>query len=232
MRWIAVLIFAGSCESGFAPKPLPELVKPAPPVVATAASARLLLPPGESLIWQVHADGIVIGRAELVVSNDEVHSKFATNALASMFAPVRYELATALDRAGARPRAAEETIAIAGDTSHAAATFDGTHAAIDATNLDAPAPIHTLHTALGWLRAWARDGAPPAVVYVVHDRELYRIEIAAPVRETLRERATLRFDAHAGAVALVVWLSDDAKRTPLRIVAKAGGIDVVAELVT
>ncbi|HEY1558607.1 MAG TPA: DUF3108 domain-containing protein [Kofleriaceae bacterium] len=231
MPRLAVLIFAASCEHAFTPKPLPVLLVPPPPVVATTGKP-LLLPPGESLIWEVHSAGIAIGRAELVVTGDEVRSRFATNALASMLEPVRYELDTALDRAAARPVRADETIAIAGEVSHATATFTGNHAVIDATALNAPAPIHTLHSALGWLRANARVDAPPALIYLVHDRELYRVEVGTPVREMLRDRPTLRCDVHAGGLGLVVWLTDDAARIPLRIVAKSGDIHVVAELVT
>jgi len=231
MRRAVVLIFAASCEGSFAPKPLPELVVPPPPVVATSVRP-LLLPPGESLIWEVHSGGIAIGRAELVVTGDEVHSRFSTNALASMLEPVRYELDTALDRAAARPARVDESISVGGEVSRESATFAGNRANLDAAHVDAPGPIHTLHSALGWLRANARLDAPPTLLYILHDRELYRVEVGTPVRESLRDRPTLRFDVHAGDLGLVVWLSDDAERIPVRIIAKVGDLHIVAELVT
>src|SRR3954470_18512038 len=96
-----LLLLLAACEPHLIPRPLPELVPPPPPVIVQIT--ELDLPPGEQLIWEVHAEGIAIGRAEWTVTEDEVHSTFGTNDLASMFSSAHDELFTHFDRAAARP---------------------------------------------------------------------------------------------------------------------------------
>lgn len=229
MRRLAMLCLL-ACEPRLSPRPLPELVH-SPPAVVAVHPIALLLPAGESLIWEIEVGGVAIGRAELAVSEDDVRSWFTTNALASLLAPVRYDLATALDRRAGRPVRADEQLAIDSARTHSTAAFSGTHVAIDGVDHAAPAPVHTLHTALGWSRAWARVGAPPAVLYVLYGGDVVRVELAPPVRERLRERAALRLDARAGELTITLWLSDEVTRVPLRVVARAGTFHLVAELV-
>src|SRR5207244_4315061 len=100
------------------------------------------------------------------------------NELASMFSPARDELITHIDRAAARPLGVHETLEIDGETHHFDAPLDGS--------------AHTLHTALGWLRAWARVGAASASILVVHAGDLYRVDIVSPVRDEIDGKPMLR----------------------------------------
>lgn len=225
----ALLVLAACGEPHLIAKPLPELVAPAPTAIVTAGP--LELPPGESLIWEVRAQGMTIGRAELVVDGDQVRSHFETDTLASMFASVRYELVTTLDRAAGRPSAALETLAVDGEVTRRTAQVTGTSYTIGDARGEAPGPVHTMQSALGWVRAWAREDASPAALFVIHDGALHRVDFARPRLEKLDDRSALRVDGHAGAMTLTVWLSTSPTHVPLRIVARAGKTQITAELI-
>ena len=109
--------------------------------------------------------------------------------------------------------------------------FGGTSYVISGARHDAPAPAHTLHSALGWVRAWARADAAPAELYVVHDGDLYRVDLATPTRDTVDDKPALRVDGHAGALSISLWLSTDAAHLPLRIVARTGSLQITAQLI-
>ncbi|MDB4954988.1 MAG: hypothetical protein JWO36_2557 [Myxococcales bacterium] len=230
---IAAVVWLASCgETHIIAKPLPELV------IAQKAQAvhatELLLRPSESMIWDVHAQGLTIGRAELVVGTDDVHSRFKTGTLASAFSSVDYELTTVLDRPAARPSSASETLQIDGETKHFEASFDALGYTIDGKTRPA-AGVQTLHSALGWLRAWARPDGHPSSILVVEVGRLYKLDVAQPLAEELDGKKTLRVDGHiAGAadpIAFTLWLSAGTDRTPLRIVATVGTLRVTAELI-
>jgi hypothetical protein len=80
-----------ACASHLAPQPLPPLVAAAPP---SPAGGGVLVIPGEHLIWEVAADGVTIGRAELIVRPAEIESRFQTDGIAVMFADVHEHLIT------------------------------------------------------------------------------------------------------------------------------------------
>jgi len=229
MRRAALALLAACGEPHLIPRPLPELVAPPPTVIATAGG--LELPPGESLIWEVRAQGMTIGRAELVVHGDEVHSRFATDDLASMFSRVSYELVTTLDRAAARPIAAAEVVSVDGETTRRSARFAGETYAIDDARGQAPGIVHTMQSALGWVRGWVREDAPPATLFVIHDGDLYRVDLGMPHLEVFEAQHALRVDGRAGSFAVTVWLSTSPAHLPLRIVARHGKLHVTAELV-
>jgi hypothetical protein len=100
--------------------------------------------------------------------------------------------------------------------------------------------VHTLHSALGWLRSWAGPDAQPGHIHILHRRRLYRLELGAPLRETApgRSTAALRVDCHAlpvdgkgDGILLTVWLSDDERRAPLHLDAVVDGMRVLADLI-
>src|SRR5689334_14920182 len=105
MRIPLLLSLLGLAACGRGPSvpiaPLPELVMPAAPA-APLAVRELLLVPQEKMIWDVHWRGLTIGRVELAVDGDEVHSRFRTGAVVSTVTAIDHELATVLDRARAR----------------------------------------------------------------------------------------------------------------------------------
>jgi hypothetical protein len=197
------------------------------PVVVAAkpkpgAPRTLLLVAGESWVWDVQLQGMSIGRAELVVGEKVVLSRFATSRLASAFAHVRAEEQTVLDRAAAAPISAHESLDIDGDHDVRDTPLAGTDR-------------HTLHTALGWLRAWATPDAPASTLKIEHLGKTYTLEVARPVPEMIDDRHALRVDAVLrGAprpVTLTIWLSADDKREPLRIAIASNDIHVTAQLI-
>jgi hypothetical protein len=241
MRCLVAVTFLIACGRlpAFPVKPLPELVSAEVPS-APLAIAALALESGESLIWDVHWKGITIGRAELVVSEREVRSRFKTGALASAMVSIEYELETALDRAAARATTATERLAIHGETTLLAVTFDGASYAIDGRSFALPGgnPGQTLHSALGAVRAWAAADARPGFLLIVHAGQLVRLDVARPVAEQLQGTKTLRVDGRVRPqgdnrkpLSVTVWLTDDQKRTPIRIEITAAGERVTAELI-
>ena len=224
-----LLVLAACGEPHLIAKPLPELVAPPPPSIVTTGS--LQLPPGESLIWEVRAEGMTIGRAELVVDGDQIRTRFATDALASMFERIGYELVTTVDRAAASPITALETLSVDGQTTRRSVRLAGATYEIDDAHGQAPGTVHTMQSALGWVRAWASEDAKPASLFVIHDGDLYRVDLARPRLEMVDDRQALRIDGHAGALSLSVWIATAGAHVPLRIVARAGKLRVTAELI-
>lgn len=109
-------------------------------------------------------------------------------------------------------------------------------------DLAAPAPrLHTLHSALVWMRGWARDGAAPSHLAVEFERRRYRLDTMSPVREPApgMDVPALRVACRIlplgrrdlAAIAVTVWLSDDDRRLPLVLDATRGGMRVVATLI-
>ena len=225
--------------------PLPELVMPESPA-APIAVRELLLLPQEKLIWDVHWKGLTVGRVELTVDGDLVHSRFRTGAVVSTVTSIDHELATVLDRPGARAASQREALTVNGEARTIDAVFDGAGYRIAGQPPQAirRGSVHTLHSALGALRAWARPGARPGFLTVLIAGEPVQLEIAEPVPEELRDRQALRIDgralgghaaidgagAGAGAIAIKLWLRAGEDRTPLRIELATDEARVTAEL--
>jgi hypothetical protein len=225
-RTLLLACVVGCSEPHMIARPLPALVAAQPPVL-NATVSHLLLEPHETLIWEVSSEGLTIGRAELVVGDDDVHSRFATDGLASAFTRVHYDLSTVLDRAAARPSTAHELLDVDGTRTEIASVFDGPIYTIGDAHHTAPATAHTLHSALGWLRAWASPGARAVSLFVVYMGTVFRLDVAQPMQEEGR----LRIDGHAGEIAISIWFSESSARIPLRIVATSGSLHLTAELI-
>jgi Protein of unknown function (DUF3108) len=246
MRLVAILFIAACAPPPQVPhKPLPELVSSAQPATPLPVTA-LALPPGESLIWSVHWKGLTIGRAELSVSDREARSRFKTDALVNTMVSIEYDLATIFDRATARVTSATENLTINGETKQVAETFDGASYAItgdeagDGRSFSVPGgnPGHTLHSALGAIRAWAAPEARPGFLFIVHAGQLARLDVMRPVTEELQGTKTLRVECRVRPgidkmepFAVTVWLTADQKRAPIRIEVTNAGEHVTAELI-
>src|SRR5262245_44588625 len=142
-----VAVCLAGCEPPLAHQPLPELAAARAPTPLIVRELRL--PPGESLIWSVSLHGLTIGRVELVVGPDEVHSRFRTGGLASSVASVRHDLVTGLDRTAARASTEHETLVVDGETTEVSAAFDATGYSVAGRAHAVPGGVHTLHSALG-----------------------------------------------------------------------------------
>jgi hypothetical protein len=204
---------------------------------ATAITVReLLLVPQEKMIWDVHWKGLTIGRVELAVEADEVHSRFRTGAVVSTVTSVQHELATVLDRTGARAASQREALTLDGTARTIDAVFDGAGYRIEGQPPQTikRGRVHTLHSALGALRAWARPGARPGFLIVLFAGQPIRLEVGEPVAEQLQDRATLRIDGRAtggeAPATVTIWLRAGEDRTPLRIELASEDSRVTAEL--
>jgi hypothetical protein len=215
-RLLVLVVCACGGEPRFVAKPLPPLAG-ADPTSRELSLGRFVLVPGESFIWEVHLRGHTIGRAEMTVEEGLVASRFRTGLLVSAMANVEHDLTTSLDRAAARPLAASERLEYDGKSRQFTTTFAGTKA-------------HSFHSALGVVRAWARPGALPGWLEVVHADRLFRLELERPVVQG----ATLRVDARVvgndiDPVLVTIWL-DEAGR-PARLEIRDGDERVTAELI-
>ena len=239
MRTFLLLSLLGATACGRGPgvpvRPLPELVMPSP-AAAPIAVRELLLVPQEKMIWEVHWKGLTIGRVELVVGDDEVHSRFRTGAVVSTVTSIQHELATVLDRVGARAASQHEELTVDGSARTIDATFDGAGFAIEGQPPQTVkrGRVHTVHSALGALRAWARPEARPGFLVVLLAGEPIRLEVGEPVPEQLQDRAALRIDGRAvgGAspATVTIWLRAEDDRTPLRIELASDEARLTAEL--
>ena len=192
----AALLFAplAACEPELAPKPLPPLIVPPPPVAAQTDD--LWIVPGEHLMWDVIANGVSIGQAEMKVEETSIESRFATNGLARMFAADDEQLTTPIVR-GAR-------------------------------ELD-------VHAALAWLRAWAPRATAPAELEVAFAGDHYHVACDAPLADELHGARVRRVACEVAGkdpISIVLQLSDDRDRVPVRVVARAGSLRLEAELVS
>ena len=231
MRVLLLLTLLAACEPSLAHKPLPELVRQAP--LTAIQVPMLMLVPGEQLTWNIHAKGLTIGRAEFAVEESVVRSRFETSKLVSTFARARHELATVVDQQGAR--SATELVDVDGEVSRTSVEFRGPrYLSGDKVGTIPDGNVgHTLHSALGVIRAWASPDARAGFLYVVHDGSVYRIDLARPFVEDLRGKRTLRIDCRVRGevqVSVTVWLSAGDDRTPLRFEVSAEGAQLTAEL--
>jgi hypothetical protein len=231
MRALLLLSLLAACEPGLPRKPLPELMRQAP---LTAVSVpMLMLVPGEQWVWNVHAKGFTIGRAELTVEDGRVTSRFETGKFVSAFARVRHELTTIVDQTGAR--SASEILDVDGESSRNTVELQGSrYRAGDKVGTIPDGNLgHTLHSALGVIRAWATPDARAGFLYVVHDGEVFRIDLARPLVEDMRGTRTLRIDARIRGeiqVSVTIWLRASDDRTPIRLEIGADDVHLTAEL--
>lgn len=211
------------------------LVEP-PPTPLPAAGG---LPVGEQMSWEIYWGGILVGNADLAVTQTEAHSRFSTTMLARTFAKVKYQLVSTIERG--RPTGAREGLTMKGEASAVTAWIDGARYALDeGAPLTVPGgtPLHTLHTALGSVRAWSRAAdAPPAYLWFVLRHTLYRLDVERPKQGEAQGHRALEIHGMARAldqsidpVDVTIWLSATADRAPLRFVVVAGGERVSAEL--
>jgi hypothetical protein len=107
---------------------------------------------------------------------------------------------------------------------------------------------YDIHSIIGVVRAWDAEPGTHAYFYVLAGRRLWQNTIRLTERETIRtslgrfpairidgvaKRMTrqLRENTHKKPREFTVWISDDADRVPLRVVAKTEYGDVKAELI-
>jgi len=218
MRAVLItLLVAGCGEQQLVFKPLPPLVEPqARKPLREIVTGELGLAIGDHWIWDVQVRGFSIGRAELIVGEHDVQSRFHTSPLASAVANVSHELITIVDREAGQPLSSTEQLEEGGKARQFSTKLAGTNA-------------HSFHTALGAIRTWARQGAEPGFLRVVHADQMFRIELEAPMAQQDQLRVDGRVIGPDADIALTIWL--DAARIPVRMEARDGDDRVTAELI-
>jgi hypothetical protein len=134
-----------------------------------------------------------------------------------------------VDRLGARPDSQHEALTVDGEARTIDATFDAAGYRINAGDLKAVQDgtrVHTLHTALGALRAWARPGARPGFLLVLVAGQELRLELAEPIADV-----DGRMRGGEQPAAVTIWLHAGEDRTPLRIEIASDDSRITAELV-
>lgn len=233
MRTVLLFLCVVACgEPKYVAKPLPDLI--ANPRRTPISVRTLVLPDGERLRWEVHHKGFTIGRVEMLVSGARIVSRFKTTQLASMFARAEHELTTTLARAGTRPDYASEAAEVDGARERYEISFDGSVYVIDGKGRRSPGGVaHTMHSALGVLRAWASPAARPGFLEVLHAGDLYRLDVDTPAREDWRGTPALKVEGRIqGAdkpILFTMWLADDDRRTPIRFAISHDGKQLDAE---
>lgn len=244
---LAVWVASGCAEPQLAPQALPELSTSLG--AGPLETGEVVFSPGERMAWDVRVRGISVGTAELAVDASEVSapselvvtSRFRTNELASSMLSVQHRLITVVR--GAAPVSSVDDLVFGRTHRKVEAAFGAGVYRVGAVSHRAPAGIahvHTLHSALGWMRGWAGEDATAGNIHILHRSNLYRLEVGAPLREPApgSTHAALRVDCHAlpvdsrgDDILLTVWLSDDERRVPLRVDAVVEGVRVLADLI-
>ncbi len=231
MRVLVLSCVLAACVGG-ARGPIAEL--PGGPLPLPAETQ---LVPGEQMVWEVFWRGVSIGNASLSVDGERVRSKFTTGILARALADVRYELVTRIS--GHVAREASELVVLDGDTTRTEMRLDGPRYRLNTRPGDVPGgtALHTLHSALGALRAWATPNVSRGYLWLALRGKLYRLDASRPVAETIDGIHSLRVECVVRAldptidqVDVTVWLSTGADHTPVRIVVETSGERLAAQL--
>lgn len=218
-------------RSRFHPPELPELVAVVRPT-APLTAPELLLVPGERMIWDVQAKGFSIARAELTVGDQQVTSRVETGVLASTVTSLRHELSTMVDLEHVRTSTAHETLVIEGKTTVIDAVFDDKGYMIEGRQHVARPGVHTIHSALGLLRAWVAPDAHAGVLPILVAGQLYWLEVATPTLTELSGTSMYRVDGRLpGLGSVSLWFSVTDEHVPSRIEVTTSDGKLTAELV-
>ena len=232
MRGILALVVCAACGA-----PRAGAAPPQPPPRSLADVAPRLAP-GEQTAWNVFYQGVPIGRADLIVGDRAARTTFQTSRAARVLAAAHLELLTALDRG--RVRGVRERLTLGRETARAEAIVEGASYAPpggEARRVPGGARLHTVHSALGVVRAWSAERAPaPGYLWLWSGGQLYRLDVARPSRDdvlgvkALRVDGTVRAPHLPGAITVAVWLAANADRTPIRLSLRTGPHVLAAEL--
>jgi hypothetical protein len=229
-----MIVVLAACEPALRPPALPPLAASLAPQPIVVDALELV--DGETMRWDIASSGLTIAQARLDVAGSSATLALETSGLASSFAAVRYALTSQHD--GARPIAASEQTSLDGKVSAMSARFESARVVLAQRTLAVPqgAFAHTVASTLGAIRAWTRDAGihRPGFLYLVHDGEIYRLDLAAPRVAELFGASAIRVDGRIAMpdgdnVALTLWLRDR-DRAPLRIEVRSAAGALVATL--
>jgi hypothetical protein len=188
-----------------------------------------------------------------------VRSRAATVGAAALIKHITDEATTVIDVESGRPLSLETVVEQGAKRITASAKFEGNLARVTyqragdkratALLLDfGKVTVHDAHTAMAQLRGWKGKKGDNRTVYVVGGRRLWRVDVTYAGEETIgsvlgnrraimfdgksyRARHNMSVDPGKPARTFRVWLSDDADRVPLKVVATTELGDIVMDLV-
>jgi hypothetical protein len=216
MRVAIVWWLVAACsEPTYVAKPLPPLVVPkAPAALTPIVVGSLGFTPGEQFTYMVRVRGFALGSATLTASETSITSHFATSMLAQAFAKVEHDLTTTI--AGTRPVTGQERLELDGKARQFTTDFTGTAS-------------HSIHSAIGAVRAWAKLGAPAGFMTVVVGDQMVRVELAEPSGGKNWLRVDGKLVGLDTPATFTCWLDDAAVITRIEI--RSDGEQVTADLV-
>jgi hypothetical protein len=188
-----------------------------------------------------------------------VKSRAATAGAAALIKRIVDEATTVIDMQTGRPLQLETFVEQGGKTTTAQAKFNGTIADVTYKRSDDPDPhnykinfgaqtVHDTHSAMAQVRGWRAAPGTTRTVFVVGGRRLWRIDVKFVGTETigsaLGNRRAVRFEGASFRAkpnftvetdkpmrTFTVWLSDDADRVPLKVLASTELGDITVDLV-
>lgn len=258
--WLVVLAGCAGAEAMTlpAPKPQPATVAPASEVgLNPGESMAFEVRIGGMLAGQaqlaVGEIGEVNGHRAVVVK-----SRAETAGAAALIKHIVDEATTTIDMQTGRPLALDTLVEQGGVTTTATATFTGSVANITYHKSDDPKPhtfkvdfgqitVHDTHSAMAQIRGWRPAPGTSRSVFVVGGRRLWRVDVRFVGTETIgtsvgnrraihidgasfRARANMGLESEKPARTFSVWLSDDADRVPLKMLAHTELGDVTMDL--
>ena len=187
-----------------------------------------------------------------------VKSRAATAGAAALFKAITDETTTVIDADTGRPLQLDSTAVVDGKTTTAHAEFSATGATVTFTR-DGDAHTHAFrvgfagkvaydtHSAMAQLRGWHAAPGATRTVYVVGGRRLWRVDMTLVGSESIgsamgnrrvvhmegsafRAKPNLTLESETATRTFSVWLTDDADRVPLKLVAKTELGDVAMDL--
>lgn len=187
-----------------------------------------------------------------------VRSRAHTAGAAALIKRIVDEATTVIDLDNGRPLTLETHVEQGTKTIDSKATFTPTQAEVTYTRNGDPKPrgykirygtntVHDTHSAMAQVRGWRPTPGTTRQVYVVGGRRLWRVDVKYVGSETIgsalgnrqaikfqgssyRSRPNFVVETNKPARTFTVWLSDDADRVPLKVVAHTELGDVTVEL--
>ncbi len=212
---IVCLLVAGCSEPPYVAKPLPPLVVPKQPAELTPiVVASLGFAAGEQLTYMVRVRGFTLGSATFTATDTTITSHFATSMLAQAFAKVEHDLTTTI--AGGRPLTGQERLELDGKARQFTTDY-------------ANSTSHSIHSAIGAVRTWAKLGATAGFMNVVVADKVVRVELAEPSGGKNWLRVDGKLVGLDTPASFTCWLDDAHVITRIEI--RADGEQVTADLV-
>jgi len=187
-----------------------------------------------------------------------VKSRANTAGAAALIKRIVDEATTIIDMDSGRPLQLETLVEQGNKKTTAKAKFNGTIADVTYKRSDDPNPhtfkinfgsqtVHDTHSAMAQVRGWRPAPGTTRSVFVVGGRRLWRVDVKFAGTETvgsaMGNRHAIRFEGASFRArpnftvetdkpmrTFTVWLSDDADRVPLRVLAKTELGDVTVDL--